>query len=77
MFLVQHLATGSIYNYVMSVDSCLGPLNFLRIWHDNSGKGKNQSWYLDQVQINDLQTGERWALVSLHWLFHNFNFFLI
>ncbi|XP_055876323.1 polycystic kidney disease protein 1-like 2 [Biomphalaria glabrata] len=64
----KHLATGSIYNYVMSVDSCLGPLNFLRIWHDNSGKGKNQSWYLDQVQINDLQTGERFIFLCDRWL---------
>ena len=50
---------------MLSVESCLGPLTYLRIWHDNSGKGKNKGWYLDQVQITDLQTGDRWAGVGL------------
>ena len=43
----------------MSVEASLGNLTFLRIWHDNGGKGKNKSWYLDQVQVTDLQTGEK------------------
>ncbi|GFN96340.1 polycystic kidney disease protein 1-like 2, partial [Plakobranchus ocellatus] len=64
----KHIPRGSIFNYVMSVDSCLGPLTFLRIWHDNSGKGKKKSWYLDQVQINDLQTGEKFIFLCDNWL---------
>ena len=57
--IVQDLPRGSIYNYILSVDHCLGPLSFLRIWHDNSGKGKMRSWYLDQVQVIDLQTSDK------------------
>ncbi|CAG5132504.1 unnamed protein product, partial [Candidula unifasciata] len=64
----KHLPRGSIFNYVMSVDGCLGPLTFLRIWHDNSGKGQNKSWYLDNVQINDLQTGEKFTFLCDRWL---------
>lgn len=61
---LQHMGRGSIMNYVMSVESSLGSLAFMRIWHDNSGKGKQQSWYLDQVQITDLQTGEKSVLLT-------------
>ncbi|OWF47600.1 Polycystic kidney disease and receptor for egg jelly-related protein [Mizuhopecten yessoensis] len=59
---------GSIMNYILSVESCLGPLNFMRIWHDNKGKGKMRSWYLDQVQITDLQTGDRYFFLCDRWL---------
>ena len=55
----QMFARGSVMNFVLSVEQKLGPLTFLRIWHDNKGKGKHKSWYLDHVQVNDLQTGER------------------
>ena len=46
-------------NYICSVENKLGPLNFCRIWHDNSGTGKSRSWFLDQIECTDLQTGER------------------
>ena len=46
-------------NYICSVENKLGPLNFCRIWHDNSGNGKSRSWFLDQIECTDLQTGER------------------
>ncbi|XP_069123478.1 uncharacterized protein [Argopecten irradians] len=59
---------GSIMNYILSVESCLGSLNFLRIWHDNTGKGKMRSWYLDQVQVTDLQTGDRYFFLCDRWL---------
>jgi len=55
----QVLPAGSIYNYILSVESNLGPLTFLRIWHDNEGAGKKKGWFLDQIQVTDLQTGER------------------
>jgi len=57
---VQELITGSIMNFILSTEGCLGPLTFLRIWHDNSGQGKLKGWFLDQIQITDLQTGEKY-----------------
>ncbi|XP_063443914.1 polycystin-1-like protein 2 [Mytilus trossulus] len=62
------LPTGSILNYILSVERCLGPLSFLRIWHDNSGKGKMRSWKLDQIQVSDIQTGERYFFLCDRWL---------
>ncbi|XP_046581985.1 LOW QUALITY PROTEIN: uncharacterized protein LOC124289408 [Haliotis rubra] len=64
----NHLGRGSIMNFVLSVESTLGSLTFMRIWHDNAGKGKQQSWYLDQVQITDLQTGEKSFFLCDRWL---------
>ncbi len=55
----QELPTGSIYNYVLSVEQSLGALTFLRIWHDNTGKGKKRSWHLGQIIFTDLQTNEK------------------
>ena len=55
----QSLPSGSIYNYVMSVEKPLGALTYLRIWHDNAGNGKKKGWFLDRVQLTDLQTGDK------------------
>ena len=52
------LSRGSINQYVLGVSGPLGPLTFLRVWHDNSGKGKHASWFLDKVVITDLQTND-------------------
>ncbi|KAK7506559.1 hypothetical protein BaRGS_00002034, partial [Batillaria attramentaria] len=64
----KHFGRGSIYNFVLSTERSLGPLTFLRVWHDNGGNGKNKSWYLDQFQITDLQTGEKSYFLCDKWL---------
>jgi polycystin 1L2 len=40
----------------------------MKIWHDNSGKGDNASWYLKHVIVNDLQTNERFYFICEQWL---------
>ncbi|XP_052262941.1 uncharacterized protein LOC127866462 [Dreissena polymorpha] len=60
--------TGSIMNYVLSVEEKLGPLSFCRIWHDNSADGKFRSWYLEQIEVSDLQTGEKYFFLCNRWL---------
>ncbi|XP_067671591.1 polycystin-1-like [Haliotis asinina] len=59
---------GSVNQFVMGVSECLGPLSYLRVWHDNSGKGKQQSWYLSKVVVSDLQTGESFFFLCNRWL---------
>lgn len=56
----------SLYNFF--VCRPLGPLNYLRIWHDNSGKGDYASWYLKFVILIDLQTKERFYFLCENWL---------
>jgi polycystin 1L2 len=43
----------------MSVESPLGPLLYVRVWHDNSGLKDKASWYLNMINVMDLQTGEK------------------
>lgn len=50
------------------IHSSLGPLNYMRVWHDNSGKGKYGSWYLKHVMITDLQTKQRYYFLCNRWL---------
>ncbi|XP_035695689.1 uncharacterized protein LOC118429314 [Branchiostoma floridae] len=59
---------GSVNNFLLSVPRCLGNLQYLRIWHDNSGKGRNASWFLDKIIITDLQTEKRTYFLCGQWL---------
>lgn len=43
-------------------------MNFLRIWHDNSGSGNYASWYLKFVIVRDLQTKEKFYFLCERWL---------
>ncbi|GIY05826.1 polycystic kidney disease protein 1-like 2 [Caerostris extrusa] len=47
--------------------TCLGQLNYLRIWHDNSGEGKNASWYLKHVVVKDIITGYKYEFIAERW----------
>ena len=55
----KEFAAGSVRNFVMSVESPLGPLLYLRIWHDNSGQKGKASWFLNMINVMNLQTGEK------------------
>ena len=46
----------------------LGLLNYLRIWHDNTGQGSSASWFLKYIIIRDLQTMEKFHFICQRWL---------
>ncbi len=46
----------------------LGQLDYIRIWHDNSGKGGMASWFLKTVIVHDLQTRECFYFICEKWL---------
>ena len=54
--------------FIMSVNNPLGSLNYLRIWHDNSGQGSQASWFLKFVIVHDLQTREKYYFICNRWL---------
>ncbi|CAF0709342.1 unnamed protein product [Brachionus calyciflorus] len=58
---------GSICNFIMGVEEPLGSLQYLRIWHDNSGKGDSKSWYLNMITVIDLQTNQKSNFVCNQW----------
>ncbi|KAK3612419.1 hypothetical protein CHS0354_032020 [Potamilus streckersoni] len=64
----KQLYRGSVNQYIMSVPEPLGPLVYLRVWHDNSGDGKHQGWYLSKIVVTDLQTGEVFVFLCKRWL---------
>ena len=59
-------ARGSINNFTLSVPESLGDLVKIKIWHDNSGK--SPAWFFSQVQIVDVQSGEKWHFLGNRWL---------
>ncbi|XP_055877063.1 polycystin family receptor for egg jelly-like [Biomphalaria glabrata] len=60
--------SGSVCHFVMACEECLGDLQCIKIWHDNSGKGNEATWYLDQIDIVDLQTAKSYFFVCGEWL---------
>ncbi len=48
--------------------SPLGNLNYLKIWHDNSGQGDMASWYLKHIIVHDLQTREKFYFICEKWM---------
>ncbi|CAL1531578.1 unnamed protein product, partial [Lymnaea stagnalis] len=64
----ERFPTGSICNLVMACPSTLGDLQCLRIWHDGSGEGNWANWYLDRVDVIDIQTGRANYFLCEEWL---------
>ncbi len=56
---------------MMKRSSCcfrsLGLLNYLRLWHDNTGQGSSSSWFLKYIIIRDLQTMEKSHFIAQRW----------
>lgn len=55
----QEISSRSIMHFLLAVPRPLGNLQYIRIWHDNSGEGSMASWFLHKVVIEDLQTDRR------------------
>ena len=45
----------------------LGLLNYVRIWHDNTGRGSSASWFLKYIIIHDLQTMKKSYFIAQRW----------
>ncbi|XP_065660266.1 uncharacterized protein LOC105848477 isoform X8 [Hydra vulgaris] len=50
--------------FIMTTHSSLGELDFIRLWHDNSGGG----WYVKNIIINDLQTKKQFTFIGRRWI---------
>ena len=62
------LKRASVDSFIMSVKNPLGSLNYMKIWHDNSGKGDYASWFLKYIIVHDLQTREKFYFICQEWL---------
>jgi polycystin 1L2 len=45
----------------------LGLLNYIRIWHDNTGRGASAGWFLKYIIVRDLQTMEKFYFIGQRW----------
>jgi hypothetical protein len=60
---------GGIDSFIYMCDRPLGNLTYLRVCHDNSGKGaRKASWYLKYAIVHDLQTREKNYFICEKWL---------
>ncbi|UJR08126.1 hypothetical protein I4U23_012402 [Adineta vaga] len=58
---------GGIDAFIVSVPESLGLLNYIRIWHDNSGEGSSASWFLKYIIVRDLQTMDKFHFICQKW----------
>ncbi|CAF2863540.1 unnamed protein product [Rotaria sp. Silwood2] len=61
------LQRGGIDAFIMAVPKSLGSLNYIRIWHDNTGHGASASWFLKYIIVRDLQTMEKFYFICQEW----------
>lgn len=59
---------GSVDSFVLSTNKPLGSLNYVRVWHDNSGKKASASWFLKNILVHDLQSREKYYFFCQRWL---------
>jgi len=64
----QAFRSGGVDSFIMSNEKPLNNLSYLRIWHDNSGKFNNASWFLRYVIVIDLQTKQKHYFLCEKWL---------
>jgi hypothetical protein len=45
----------------------LGLLDYIRLWHDQTGEGTSASWFLKYIIVRDLQTMEKSHFICQRW----------
>ncbi|KAJ7340518.1 hypothetical protein OS493_003270 [Desmophyllum pertusum] len=59
------LARGNEDTFVIHLPMSLGEVQYIHVWHDNSGK--HPSWFFGHAVIKDRQTGGKWTFLSNSW----------
>jgi succinate dehydrogenase/fumarate reductase cytochrome b subunit len=57
-----------ISNYIILIRYLGESLNLVRIWHDNSGRDSNASWFLKYLIITDLSSRLKFYFICDDWL---------
>ena len=69
-FFYQHQSLYSRFFFFIDLvffGRSLGLLNYLHIWHDNTGEESFASWFLKCIVIKDLQTKEVFYFIAQRW----------
>lgn len=59
------LARGNEDSFVIHLPASLGEVQYIHVWHDNSGK--YPSWYFGHLIIKERQTGKQWTFFNNSW----------
>ena len=59
------LARGNEDSFVIHLPNSLGVIQYIQIWHDNSGK--HPSWFLRHLTVKDHQTRKQWTFNGNTW----------
>jgi polycystin 1L2 len=57
-----------IDTFLVTLKRPLGELRYLRIWHDNSGRGRHASWFLKIVTVYNFQLKQKSYFICEKWL---------
>ncbi|XP_019643742.1 PREDICTED: polycystic kidney disease protein 1-like 2 [Branchiostoma belcheri] len=60
--------SGSVDTFLLTAPDPVGVLTSLAVWHDNTGQGRHASWFLERVEVTDLQTNKRTQFVCNDWI---------
>ncbi|XP_076816222.1 uncharacterized protein LOC143462076 isoform X1 [Clavelina lepadiformis] len=62
------LQSGSVVTFLMSCQDCLGSLDYIHIWHDNSGPGRTgANWFLNDVIVQDMHNKDTYIFPCNQW----------
>jgi hypothetical protein len=59
---------GSVDCFILATNKSIGNIDYIKIWHDNTGKGNSASWYLDNLVVDDFQTNKKYYFNCEKWL---------
>lgn len=59
---------GGIDCFILTTKKLIGTIDYIKIWHDNSGRGDSASWYLNYLIVQDLQTNQKFYFICKKWL---------
>lgn len=59
---------GSIDCFILTTNKLIGNIDYIKIWHDNTGRGNSASWYLNHIVVDDLQTNKKYYFICHKWL---------
>uniref|UniRef100_A0A3B4YES0 Polycystic kidney disease protein 1-like 2 n=1 Tax=Seriola lalandi dorsalis TaxID=1841481 RepID=A0A3B4YES0_SERLL len=57
---------GEVDMFLLTTPYCLGDLQGIRLWHNNSGS--HPAWYVGNIMVQDLQTNQKWHFLCNSWL---------
>lgn len=58
ILLLQNFQKGQINSFLLKTNADLGELMTMAIWHDSSGQGDQNGWFLEKVVVVDKHRGQ-------------------